>query len=40
MVTGNISGWSPQGDRLSWGKHNDYVVGTTKAPKWLKLEKI
>jgi hypothetical protein len=39
-LSDDISGWSPQGDRVSWSKHHDYVVRTTKAPKSLKLENL
>jgi hypothetical protein len=40
VISNDISGWSPQGDRSAWSKHHDYVVHTTKAPKYLKLENI
>jgi hypothetical protein len=40
VISCDITGWSPQGDRAAWSKHHDYVVHTTKAPKYLKLETI
>jgi hypothetical protein len=40
VISDDISGWSPHGDRTLWAKHHDYTVHTTKAPKWLKLESI
>jgi hypothetical protein len=40
VISDDISGWSPHGDRCMWAQHHDYVVGTTKAPDCLKLEKI
>jgi hypothetical protein len=42
VISNDITGWSPQGDRESWAEHHDYVlvVHTTKAPKFLRLELI
>jgi hypothetical protein len=39
VISNDITGWSPQGDRIAWSKHHDYVV-RTKAPKYLRLETI
>jgi hypothetical protein len=40
VISNDITGWSPQGDRKAWSEHHDYVVQTTKAPKYLRLERI
>jgi hypothetical protein len=33
VMSNDITGWSPQGDRQALSKHHDYVVHTTKAPE-------
>lgn len=40
IVSNDVSGWSPQGDREAWSVHHDYVVATTKAPSNLCLRHI
>jgi hypothetical protein len=40
VISDDVKGWSPHGDRVAWGDHHDYVVRTTKAPKYLTLSSI
>jgi hypothetical protein len=37
VISDDITGWSPNGDRKAWAEHRDHVVGTTKAPKFLRI---
>lgn len=40
VISDDVKGWSPRGDRNAWGDHHDYVVRTTKAPRYLTLAKL
>nr|AXA52552.1 putative RdRp-complex [Linepithema humile qinvirus-like virus 1] len=40
MMSNDVSGWSPLGDRDSWAQHHDYLISMTKAPSNLKLKDI
>lgn len=40
IMSNDVSGWSPLGDREAWSRHHDYLIGMTKAPQNLKLQDI
>ena len=40
IISNDVSGWSPSGDRSAWSAHHDYLVKTTKAPRSFCLNSI
>ncbi|APG78069.1 RNA-dependent RNA polymerase [Hubei qinvirus-like virus 1] len=40
IISNDVSGWSPQGDRKAWAEHHDYVVHTSDCPEGFNLLKI
>lgn len=40
IVSNDVSGWSPQGDREAWALHHDYIARMSKIPRGLCMRNI
>lgn len=40
IISNDVSGWSPSGDREAWGRHHDYVASIASKPEGLCMSNI